>query len=172
MAIDDSSDLFSGTIEVSFELNGEERVETVRSNRTLVEFLRDDLELTGTTEGCGVGVCGCCTVLVDDEPINSCQELAVNVEDKSITTIEGLGTDDELAPVQEAYRCEEGFQCGYCTPGMMIMTQAMFEETSDPDDEDIREYMSENLCRCTGYDSILRAIDRAGELSDPSLADD
>lgn len=148
-------------VDVECTVNGTDISRTIRPNRTLVEFLRDELELTGTTEGCGVGVCGCCTVLVDGEPINSCLELAVNVDGKDVTTVEGLGGEDELDPVQTAYKEEEGFQCGYCTPGMIMMSKAMLEEHPDPDEERVEHYMSENLCRCTGYGSILDSIERA-----------
>ncbi|WP_416841483.1 (2Fe-2S)-binding protein [Haloferax sp. DFSO52] len=157
----DNQSKFSSQVEISFELNGEERTNTVRPNQTLVEFLRQDLEMTGTTEGCGVGVCGCCTVLVDERPVSSCQELAVNIDQLSVTTVEGLGSDDQLSPVQDAFQCEEGFQCGYCTPGMMVMTESMINESAEIDDEVIQEYMAENLCRCTGYESILSAVNRA-----------
>lgn len=168
----DQSTAFLDRLEVTFELNGEERTHAVRPSWTLVDFLRRELGLTGTTEGCGVGVCGCCTVLVDGRPINSCQELAVNVDGTTVTTIEGLSDGDELAPVQEAYRQEEGFQCGYCTPGMIMMTQALFDDLEDPSGEEVREYMAENLCRCTGYDSIIAAIDYAQELMRPPSASD
>ncbi|MFB6131589.1 MAG: (2Fe-2S)-binding protein [Salinigranum sp.] len=163
---------FKRQVTIDYEINGESRTSTVRTNRTLVEFLREELDLTGTTEGCGVGVCGCCTVHVDGEPINSCQELAVNVDGSSITTIEGLGAGEDIDPVQEAFECEEGFQCGYCTPGMIMMTRSMLDENPDPDDDEVTHYMSENLCRCTGYVSIQKAIDRARRETSPGPADD
>lgn len=150
-------------VDIEFEVNGDSESLTVRPNTTLVELLRDDLELTGTTEGCGVGVCGCCTVYVDDEPVNSCLELAVNIDGKAVETIEGLGSEAMGDPVQEAFLEEEGFQCGYCTPGMIMMSKAMLEEYPAPDDETFSHYMSENLCRCTGYSSIHSAIDSAQE---------
>lgn len=146
---------------IECEINGQTVSRTVRPNRTLVDLLREELDLTGTTEGCGVGVCGCCTVLKDGEPVNSCLELAVNADGTEITTIEGLRADGELSPVQQAYKDHEGFQCGYCTPGMIMMTTALFDDNPDPDDAFVREYMSENLCRCTGYASIMDAIDAA-----------
>ena len=147
--------------DIACEINGRSVERSVRPNRTLVDLLREELDLTGTTEGCGVGVCGCCTVLKDGEPVNSCLELAVNADGSEITTIEGLRSGGELSPVQRAFKEYEGFQCGYCTPGMIMMTTAMFEDESQPDDEFVREYMSENLCRCTGYESIMDAIDAA-----------
>ncbi len=155
------ADGFHSQLTVECSVNGDERSVTVDPSTTLVDFLRDDLELTGTTEGCGVGVCGCCTVYVDGEPVNACLELAANVDGTEVETIEGLGTPDQLAPVQAAFKREEGFQCGYCTPGMIMMTNAMLEEVPDPDETTMRRYMSENLCRCTGYESVLDAIDTA-----------
>lgn len=151
--------------EITLDLNGETRTKTVPSGQTLLQFLREDLGLTGTTEGCGVGVCGSCTVLLDGKPVSSCQELAVNADGKPVTSVEGVG-GEELSPVQAAYRDEEGFQCGYCTPGMIVMTTALLEENPDPTREELREYMSENLCRCTGYESIENAIDRAASATD------
>lgn len=142
-------------------INGRSISRSVRANRTLVEFIRDELGLTGTTEGCGVGVCGCCTVLVDGEPVNSCLELAVNADGTTVTTIEGLRSDGELSSVQQSFKEHEGFQCGYCTPGMVMMTRALLDEYPNPNEDFVREYLSENLCRCTGYTSIIEAIEAA-----------
>lgn len=153
-------------------VNDKEVSRTVTPNTTLLEFIREDVELTGTTEGCGVGVCGCCTVSVDGEPINSCLELAVNVDSATVETIEGLGSDGELDPIQTAFKEEEGFQCGYCTPGMIMMTKAMLDETSNPDQKTMKHYMSENLCRCTGYESIVHSIDSAIEYATASRSAD
>lgn len=152
-------------VEIECTVNGETVSTTVEPHWTLLDLLREEFDLTGTTEGCRVGVCGCCTVVVDGEPINSCLELAVNADAASITTIEGLGSEDDLDPVQEAYREEEGFQCGYCTSGMIMMTKSLLEEddVSPTDDEQVKRYMSENLCRCTGYASITDAIETAYE---------
>lgn len=150
-------------VEVECTVNDRQVSQTVDPSTTLVELLREELEMTGTTEGCGVGVCGCCTVYLDDEPVNSCLELAVNADGSSVETIEGLGDETELDPVQEAFMEDEGFQCGYCTPGMVMMSKAMLDEVEDPDDETMKHYMSENLCRCTGYESIFDAIDTATE---------
>lgn len=152
-----------GLVEVECEVNGASVSRTVRPNRTLVEFLRSELSLTGTTEGCGVGVCGCCTVQVDGDPINACLELAVNVDGKSVVTVEGLNDRSGYHPVQEAFKAEEGFQCGYCTPGMIMMAKSLFEEYPDPDEDVIEKYMSENLCRCTGYESITASLRTARE---------
>lgn len=157
--------------EITFELNGEEVTQRVRPNRTLVEFLREDLQLRGTTEGCGVGVCGCCTVLVDGEPVSSCIELAINVDGRSVRTVEGLADlspGDELHPLQEAFQDHEGFQCGYCTPGMLMSSYALLESNPDPSEPEIKAYLSENLCRCTGYASIVRSVQvAAGTRPDP-----
>lgn len=151
------------TVEVQLTVNDRELSRTIDPSTTLVELLREEFDLTGTTEGCGVGVCGCCTVHVDGDPVNSCLELAVNADGSTVETIEGLGDGGELDPVQEAFTEEEGFQCGYCTPGMVMMSKSMLEEVDDPDDETIEHYMSENLCRCTGYESIFDSIETAAE---------
>lgn len=148
-------------MDVQVTVNERELSRTVDPSTTLVELLREEFDLTGTTEGCGVGVCGCCTVYVDGEPVNSCLELAVNADGSTVETVEGLGNENELDPVQEAFKEEEGFQCGYCTPGMIMMSKAMLEEVGNPDADTLKHYMSENLCRCTGYESIFNSIDTA-----------
>jgi aerobic-type carbon monoxide dehydrogenase small subunit (CoxS/CutS family) len=164
---------FSDRVDVDCTVNGREVSRRIDPSTTLLELLRDDLELTGTTEGCGVGVCGCCTVYMDGEPVNSCLELAVNADGSAVETIEGLSTGHELDPVQDAFIEAEGFQCGYCTPGMIMMSKAMLEETGNPDEETMKHYMSENLCRCTGYESIFSAIETAiANLDAETLADD
>jgi carbon-monoxide dehydrogenase small subunit len=155
--------------EINFTVNGEEYSEITPSNLTLVEFLRQRLRLVGTTEGCGVGVCGCCTVLIDNKMVASCLELSVNIDGKSILTIEGLADTyphGEFHPLQNSFREYEGFQCGYCTPGMLIASKALLDQNSDPSSEDIREFLSENICRCTGYDSIIEAIKDASKKMD------
>lgn len=151
---------------IEFTLNDEEVSATIPASRTLVEMLRDDLNRTGTTEGCGVGVCGSCTVLVDNRMVSSCLELAVNVHGSDVQTVEGLDNSypgDEMHPVQEAFQDCEGFQCGYCTPGMLMGASALLEENPDPSREEIKEQLSENLCRCTGYKSILDSVEKAAE---------
>lgn len=148
-------------VDVQVTVNDRELSRTIDPSTTLVELLREEFDLTGTTEGCGVGVCGCCTVYVDGEPVNSCLELAVNADGATVETVEGLGGEDELDPVQEAFKEEEGFQCGYCTPGMIMMSKSMLDEVGDPDEDTLQHYMSENLCRCTGYESIFDSIDAA-----------
>lgn len=147
--------------EIEVTINGEEREVRVPASRTLVEMLRDDLDMEGTTEGCGVGVCGSCTVLVDGDMVSSCLELAVNVDGSEVRTVEGLADtyDGEgLHPLQEAFQEEESFQCAYCTPGMLMSSAALLEETTDPSRDEIEEYLSENICRCTGYESIIEGV--------------
>lgn len=153
-------------VDVQMTVNDRELSRTIDPSTTLVELLREEFDLTGTTEGCGVGVCGCCTVYVDGEPVNSCLELAVNADGATVETVEGLGDGDELDPVQEAFKEEEGFQCGYCTPGMIMMSKSMLDEVGEPDEDTLKHYMSENLCRCTGYESIFDSIDTAVESLD------
>jgi carbon-monoxide dehydrogenase small subunit len=148
-------------IALSTTINGHQQEITVRSNQTLLEFLRDDLELKGSVEGCGVGVCGSCTVLVDGRPVSSCLMLATNAERKVITTIEGLSRDGELDPVQQAFLKHQAFQCGYCTPGMIISAVSLLNENPRPSERDIREGIIGNFCRCTGYQHIVNAIQRA-----------
>ena len=152
--------------EIEFRLNGEEYTIEIPANLTLVELLRQELHLTGTTEGCGVGVCGCCTVLINNKVVASCLELAVNMDGAEVLTIEGLADtyqDSEFHPLQDSFREYEGFQCGYCTPGMLIASKALLDQNSDPSDDDIREFLSENICRCTGYDSIIMAVKSASK---------
>jgi len=135
--------------------------EIQNETRTLLEVLRDDLGLVGAKEGCSVGMCGACTVLVDGKPISGCLTLAVQVADKEITTVEGLVKDGKLHPVQQAFIDERAFQCAYCTPGFMLSTVALLKENSNPGEEEIREYLSGNLCRCGSYMNILNAVRRA-----------
>ncbi len=145
-------------INISATINGHGRELAVKPNQTLLELLRDDLRLKGSVEGCGVGVCGSCTVLVDGRPVSSCLILATNVEDKQVTTIEGLGQDNRLDPVQQAFIDHQAFQCGYCTPGMIMATKALLDSNPHPTEEEVRDYLSGNLCRCGTYVEILAAI--------------
>jgi aerobic-type carbon monoxide dehydrogenase small subunit (CoxS/CutS family) len=135
---------------------GEYNVEP--GTRTLLEVLRDGLGLVGTKEGCGIGMCGACTVLVDGRPLSSCLMLAAQAAGKEILTIEGLGHDGQLHPVQQAFLDEGAFQCAYCTPGFVLSAVALLAEKPSPSDEEIREYLSGNLCRCGSYQNILRAV--------------
>jgi aerobic-type carbon monoxide dehydrogenase small subunit (CoxS/CutS family) len=134
------------------------RYEVGTEAKTLLDVLRDDLGLMGTKEGCGVGMCGACTVLVDGKPLSGCLLLAEQVAGSEILTIEGLGSTDGLHPVQQAFLDEGAFQCAYCTPGFVLTTVALLAENPSPNDEEIREYLSGNLCRCGSYQNILRAV--------------
>jgi len=134
------------------------KYEVQADTRTLLDVLRDDLGLMGTKEGCGVGMCGACTVLVDGKPFSSCLVLAEQVADKEILTIEGLGSADNLHPVQQAFLDQGAFQCAYCTPGFVLTTVALLSEKPSPNDEEIREYLAGNLCRCGSYQNIIQAV--------------
>ena len=134
------------------------RHEVEAGTRTLLEVLRDDLGLVGTKEGCGVGMCGACTVLVDGEPISGCLTLAEQVAGKGILTVEGLEKDGKLHPVQQAFIDERAFQCAYCTPGFILSAVALLNENPNPSEDEIREYLSGNLCRCGSYQNILKAV--------------
>ncbi len=130
----------------------------IEPHRTLLDVLRNDLGLTGTKEGCDGGECGACTVLIDGGPVLSCLTLAVDVQGKQITTIEGLAQDGEIDPVQKAFIEEGAFQCGFCTPGMILSAKALFNHTPSPSVEEIKESLSGNLCRCTGYIKPIHAL--------------
>ncbi len=131
---------------------------TVEPWRTLLEVLRDELGLTGTKEGCGTGACGSCTVLMDGQAVNSCLVYIAEAEGKEITTIEGLAREGKLHPLQQAFMDQGAVQCGYCTPGMILMAKALLDSNPRPSEAQIREAIAGNLCRCTGYDKIVRAI--------------
>ena len=139
-------------------VNGKTRRVTAPADAFLVDVLRDQLALTGTKFGCGMGECGACTVLLDGAPVFSCLTLAVEAQGHDITTIEGLARDGELAPVQEAFAEAGGVQCGFCTPGMILSAQALLDEHRAPTEEDVRRALSGNLCRCTGYGKIVAAV--------------
>jgi carbon-monoxide dehydrogenase small subunit len=158
------------THDVVLRVNGAARRLSVPARRLLSDALRHDLRLTGTHVGCEHGVCGCCTVLLDGEPVRSCLTFAVSVDGRDVTTVEGLSPDDDdrLHPIQRAFQECHGLQCGFCTPGFIMSTAGLLADDPDPDDEQILEGLSGNLCRCTGYRNILRSVRRAAEL----LADD
>ena len=144
---------------VDLTVNGESRTTAdVEPRKTLADFLREDLGLTGTHLGCEHGVCGACTVIVDGEPVRSCLMLAVQAHGTTIRTVEGLGSPSELNPLQTAMRDNHGFQCGFCTPGIMMQITALLEDTPNPSEAEIRETLSGNICRCTGYESILNGV--------------
>ena len=146
------------TREIAICLNGREEKIQVEEADTLLEVLRDRFKLWSVRESCGVGACGTCTVLLDGRPVSSCFLLAVRVAGHDIVTLEGLGDGAELHYIQEAFVQERALQCAYCTPGFVLSVKAMLDETADPSDEEIREYLSGNLCRCAGYADILRAV--------------
>jgi aerobic carbon-monoxide dehydrogenase small subunit len=146
---------------VSYTINGTTVDADVESRRTLADFLRDDLGLTGTHLGCEHGVCGACTVWLDDEPVRACLVLAVQADGHRITTIEGIAPAEGLHPVQEAFWAHHGLQCGFCTPGIIMSACAFLRERPAPSREEIREMLAGHLCRCTGYHFIVEAIEAA-----------
>lgn len=147
--------------EIEFTLNGElTRVRTA-ANVTLLRLLREELQLTGTKDGCSSGDCGACTVLIDGEPVNSCLVLAQQADGHEVLTIEGLASKEGLHPLQQAFVGEGAVQCGYCTPGMLLSAKALLDRQPDPTEAEIREAISGNLCRCTGYTRIVAAVQRA-----------
>jgi aerobic carbon-monoxide dehydrogenase small subunit len=143
---------------IRMRVNGKDYTADVPSQRLLIDCLRYDLGLTGTKEGCSVGVCGACTVLMDGVLVSSCLMLAVLADGKEITTVEGLAQDGKLHPVQQAFIDYGGFQCGICTPGMVVAAKALLDQNPRPSDDDIKDWMMGNLCRCTGYYKIIESI--------------
>ncbi|MEW6523020.1 MAG: (2Fe-2S)-binding protein [Bacillota bacterium] len=143
------------------KVNGESKSARVPAEITLLEFIRDVLGLKGTKEGCGEGDCGACTVLMDGQPVNSCLILALQAQGAEILTIEGLGTPGQLHPLQEAFVAAGAVQCGYCTPGMLLSAKALLDRNAHPSREEIRTALSGNLCRCTGYQKIISAVEQA-----------
>jgi aerobic carbon-monoxide dehydrogenase small subunit len=157
-----------GDVRVELTVNGEARAGEVPARLTLADFLRERCRLTGTHLGCEHGVCGACTVLLDSDPVRACLVFAVQADGCEVTTIEGLGgPDGTLSPVQEAFRDCHGLQCGFCTPGFVVTVTAMLRDNPTPSDDEIREGLSGNLCRCTGYQGIIRAVQQAAG-SNPS----
>jgi carbon-monoxide dehydrogenase small subunit len=146
---------------INVTVNGAAREGMAEARKTLADFLREDLSLTGTHLGCEHGVCGACTVLFDGEPVRSCLMLAVQARGASITTIEGLAVGDELSPLQSALRDNHAFQCGFCTPGFVMQITALLQENPSPTEAEVREALSGNLCRCTGYQGIVAAVRQA-----------
>ena len=148
---------------VRFILNGESREVSVKPNDLLLNVIRDDEKLTGTKYGCGIGECGACTVHIDGRPVLACLELAVAAEGREIVTIEGLaGNGGALDPLQEAFLDNGAVQCGFCTPGMIMMGRALLDETPEPSEAEVRDYLRGTLCRCTGYASIVQSVIDAG----------
>ena len=149
--------------QITVTINGTRHERSVEPRLLLSDFLRHDLGLTGTHVGCEHGVCGACTVLFDGQPVRSCLMFAVQADGHEVTTVEALGTPDELHPLKEAFMEAHGAQCGYCTPGILMTMIPFLEEHTDPDDEEIREALAGNLCRCTGYQHIVDAVRLAAE---------
>ena len=152
-------------MDITVTINGTEHTADVEPRMLLVHFLRSDPGLTGTHIGCDTSNCGACAVLLDGRPVKSCTMLAVQADGRSITTVEGLKTNGKLHNIQQAFSNEHGLQCGFCTPGMMLVGSALIETTPDPTDEDVRWAISGNLCRCTGYMNIVDAIRAAAAMS-------
>jgi carbon-monoxide dehydrogenase small subunit len=150
---------------VTVRINGAGRSADVEPRVLLVDFIRSNLGLTGTHIGCDTSSCGACTVLLDGEPVKSCTQLAVQVAGREITTVEGLATGADLHPIQVGFHEEHGLQCGFCTPGMMLVGAALLARDPNPTEEEIRWAISGNICRCTGYTNIVKAIQRAGKLT-------
>jgi carbon-monoxide dehydrogenase small subunit len=150
-------------------INGEEEEFLIPPHLTLLELLRDEMDLTGTKESCGEGVCGSCTVLLDGKPIRSCLTLALEADGQSITTVEGLSKGGELDPLQRAFIDHGAVQCGFCPPGMLMSAKALLLEESRPAEERIRQAISGNICRCTGYAKIVQAIAAVSEESSSHL---
>jgi aerobic-type carbon monoxide dehydrogenase small subunit (CoxS/CutS family) len=146
---------------LNLTVNGEEQQVLVNPAKTLLEILREDLTLTGTKHGCELGECGACTVMRDGQPILSCMVLALECEGSLIETVEGMAVNGQLHPLQTAFAEHGGLQCGYCTPGMLITAKALLETESEPTRPQIREALSGNLCRCTGYQQIIESVEKA-----------
>ena len=157
--------------EITLTVNGEAEQAAVPSNKTLMGMLREDLGLTGTKNGCSAGECGACTVMINGEPVNSCMILAVECDGAEILTVEGLAHDGQLHPVQEAIIEAGGVQCGFCTPGILIASRALLDRNPDPNEDEIREALVGNLCRCTGYVRIIDAVKEAARMMEGSHVD-
>lgn len=150
-------------VDITVTVNGRSRTADVEPRLLLVHFLRDTVGLTGTHVGCDTTSCGACTILLDGTPIKSCTFFAVQANGREVTTVEGMMRDGQLHPLQEGFKEEHGLQCGFCTPGMMLVAAALLEENQSPSEEDIRWAISGNLCRCTGYQNIVKSVQWAAE---------
>lgn len=150
-------------MKISIKINGEPKEFDVTPNTLLLNLVRDEMDLTGTKYGCGIGECGACTVHMNGLAVLACMVLAVDADGHEIETIEGLSDGTELHPIQQSYLDEGAVQCGFCTPGFIMTTKALLEETPSPSEQEIREYLNGNLCRCTGYVNIVKAVQTAAE---------
>lgn len=149
---------------VTFSLNGRMVEEQTDPNSTLLDFLRDRLDMTSVKKGCDEGKCGACTVLLNGKPVCSCLILAVQVRNAEVTTVEGLSRPGELSAIQKAFLEKNGYQCGFCTPGMLLAAKALLDQNPDPSVEDIKEALEGNLCRCTGYEQIIESVSKAAQM--------
>lgn len=149
---------------IKLTINGKPVETAVSPNQTLLQFLRDDMNLTGTKHGCGLGDCGACTVMLDGKAVNSCLVLAIQADNSEILTIEGLAQDGKLHPIQQSFVDKGAIQCGFCTPGMILSAKALLDQKPNPSELEIRTAISGNLCRCTGYQKIVEAIGEAAEV--------
>lgn len=149
---------------VTFSLNGRTVEEQADPNSTLLDFLRDRLDMTSVKKGCDEGKCGACTVLLNGKPVCSCLILAVQVRNAEVTTVEGLSKAGELSAIQKAFLEKNGYQCGFCTPGMLLAAKALLDQNPDPSVEDIKEALEGNLCRCTGYEQIIESVSKAAQM--------
>ena len=149
------------THKIEITVNGRSRSLTVKPNDLLINVIRKSLHLTGTKYGCGIGECGACTVLLDGKPVLACLMLAASANGKTITTVEGL-SDEKLDPVQQAFIDHGAIQCGFCTPGMVVTAKALLEENPNPTEDEIKNYIRGNICRCTGYAGIIKAVQSCG----------
>jgi aerobic carbon-monoxide dehydrogenase small subunit len=158
-------------IDINVKVNGKAKKATVPARLLLSDFVRQNLNLPGTHVGCEHGVCGCCTILVNDEPVRSCLMFAVQADGCDITTVESLGKANSLHPIQTAFWEEHGLQCGFCTPGMLMLAQDLLKRNPNPTEDDVKEVVSDNLCRCTGYQNIVNSIMKAAaKLRDATAA--
>ncbi|MBS4021359.1 MAG: (2Fe-2S)-binding protein [Dethiobacter sp.] len=150
-------------VSVGFKLNGKEVTASIEPDLLLVDLIREVFGLTGTKVGCGEGECGACTVLLDDKAVNSCLVLAARVDGSEVITVEGIGSYDKIHPLQEAFIAEGAVQCGFCTPGMLLSAKALLDAKPKPTADEIKEHISGNLCRCTGYSKIAAAIEKVAK---------
>jgi aerobic-type carbon monoxide dehydrogenase small subunit (CoxS/CutS family) len=153
------------SVRIRFTLNGQSRLAEFSTDTTVLKLIRDILKLKGAKEGCGIGECGACTVIVDGKAVNSCLMLAAQLDGRTVQTIEGLGTPEALHPIQEAFVKKHGLQCGFCTPGLLMSTKALLETNPTPTHAEISKAVAGNLCRCTGYHHIFASIEEAAQTS-------
>jgi carbon-monoxide dehydrogenase small subunit len=152
-----------GTYHLRFTLNSEDKSLDIEAGMSALELIRDILELKGTKEGCGIGECGACTIVVDGNAVNACLMFAAQLDGRDVLTVEGLGNEDELHPIQQSFIDHHAVQCGFCTPGILMSTRALLAENANPNRAEIAKAVAGNLCRCTGYQNIIAGIENAAE---------